>query len=697
MQTETSSDSPTVLIVAPFGRDAETIAGLVGKGLGIPKRCATPDQAAAQLDASVGVIVLTEEALFGDDAVMLEAALHAQPAWSDVPVVVLRAAKSRLAPARALPGNYPNLVEVERPVGAATLTSTIASALRARQKQYVIRDQVQRLSQSQEILARSEAELRLIADALPVLIAFVDTSLRYVFVNKAYEERLDAPKDEIVGRRLPDMLDAPIWQQRKPYAERALAGEAVHFSVNWPTRSGERRACDIRYLPRRDSAGRVDGFHIFIADVTAKTLALEAVQRQAEELEQKVAERTAELQAQVVARASTESALHQARKMESVGQLTGGIAHDFNNMLTGIISALDLIRMRVEAGRSDGLERWLDVASASANRAAGLTQRLLAFSRRQSLNSQRLVLNALVSSLEDLMRRTLGEKIRFSMDLAADLPQVRADANQLESAILNLTINARDAMPRGGVLQISTRREWVQEPADGTASGDMAAGCYAVLSVTDTGEGIPPDVLERIFEPFFTTKPIGQGTGLGMSMIYGFMQQSNGHVRVDSTVGQGTTVSLYLPEAEAEPSDEEAPVPAGETGEAVTPTGRGQHLLVVEDDAQVRTLVTEVLNELGYVVKVVEDGDAALAVLRSSSRVDALVTDVGLPGINGRQLAEIARQAQPALPVLFMTGYAEAALDQSEFLETGMRMIGKPFSLSDFGDAVAQLFAAAKE
>ena len=697
MQTPTSPDGTVVLIIAPFGRDAQSIATVISSEGITPVACATPEAAAARLDSSVGAIVLTEEALHAGQGDVLGVALDAQPAWSDVPVVLLRAARSRLASVRPLPCSYPNLVEVERPVGAATLVSTVASALRSRHKQFVIRDQVERLRTSQETLAASEAELRVVADALPVLIAFIGTDFRYVFANRAHENWLGLPLRAIIGRPLPEVLTPGIWAQRRPYAERALAGEAVSFSTNWPTASGDRRECDIRYLPRRNAAGVVDGFHIFVADVTDRTLALEAVRGQAAELEHKVAERTAELQAQVLARASTESALHQARKMESVGQLTGGIAHDFNNMLTGIISALDLIRMRVEAGRVDGLERWVDVASASANRAAGLTQRLLAFSRRQSLNSRSLVLNALVSSLEDLMRRTLGEKIRFSMDLAADLPQVRADANQLESAILNLTINARDAMPRGGVLQIATRRERVDGPAQGTVAGDIAAGCYAVLSVTDTGEGIPPDVLERIFEPFFTTKPIGQGTGLGMSMIYGFMQQSNGHVRVDSMVGQGTTVSLYLPEAEAESADATGPAPAAETGEAVTPTGRGQHLLVVEDDAQVRTLVTEVLNELGYVVKVVEDGDAALAMLRSAWRVDALVTDVGLPGINGRQLAEIARQDQPALPVLFMTGYAEAALDQSEFLETGMRMIGKPFSLNDFGDAVARLFSPATD
>ena len=691
MQTRPSADGTVVLIIAPFGRDAQSIAEVIGNERINPVPCATPDMAAAQLDSSVGAIVLTEEALLGPQAQQLGVALEAQPTWSDIPVILLRAARSRLAGARSVPCSYPNLVEVERPVGAPTLLSTVASALRSRHKQFVIRDQVERLRQSQETLAASEAELRLVADALPVLIAFVDTQCRYAFVNRAYEQWLGKPVDAITGQRLDVVLGPETWAHRQAYAERALSGEAVSFSTNWPTHTGERRECDIRYLPRHTAAGAVDGFHIFVADVTERTLALEAVQEQAAELEHKVAERTAELQAQVLARASTESALHQARKMESVGQLTGGIAHDFNNMLTGIISALDLIRMRVEAGRVDGLERWVDVASASANRAAGLTQRLLAFSRRQSLNSRSLVLNELVSSLDDLLRRTLGETVRLTMVLGDDLPPVRADANQLESAILNLTINARDAMPRGGHLCIRTRRE-VVDGAASAVSGDIHPGCYAVLSVTDTGEGIPPDVLERVFEPFFTTKPIGQGTGLGMSMIYGFMQQSNGHVRVDSEVGRGTTVSLYLPESEADLAADGRAAASDDMQDMVTPTGSGQQLLVVEDDAQVRTLVTEVLIELGYVVTVVEEGEAALAVLRSPWRVDALVTDVGLPGINGRQLAEIARQTQPALPALFMTGYAEAALDQSEFLEEGMQMIGKPFSLNDFGDAVARLF-----
>ncbi|NIJ70161.1 ATP-binding protein [Xanthomonas sp. 60] len=695
MQTRPSADGTVVLIIAPFGRDAQSIAEVIGSERINPVPCATPDMAAEQLDSRVGAIVLTEEALLGPQAQQLGVALEAQPTWSDIPVILLRAARSRLAGARAVPCSYPNLVEVERPVGASTLLSTVASALRSRLKQFVIRDQVERLRQSQETLAASEAELRLVADALPVLIAFVDTQCRYAFVNRAYEQWLGKPIDAITGQRLDVVLGPETWAHRRAFAERALSGEAVSFSTNWPTHTGERRECDIRYLPRRTAAGIVDGFHIFVADVTERTLALEAVQEQAAELEHKVAERTAELQAQVLARASTESALHQARKMESVGQLTGGIAHDFNNMLTGIISALDLIRMRVDAGRVDGLERWVDVASASAHRAAGLTQRLLAFSRRQSLNSQSLALNKLVASLDDLMRRTLGEKIRLTLALAQDVPRVRTDSNQLESAILNLTINARDAMPRGGDLSIRTHREVVESASGVAGSEGIASGCYAVVSVTDTGEGIPPDVIERIFEPFFTTKPIGQGTGLGMSMIYGFMQQSNGHVRVESEVGRGTTVSLYLPESVAEPVADAQGLEVTDTQETVARTGSGQQLLVVEDDAQVRTLVTEVLTELGYAVQVVDQGDAALAVLRSAWRVDALVTDVGLPGINGRQLAEIARQAQPALPVLFMTGYAEAALDQSEFLDEGMQMIGKPFSLNDFGDAVARLFQRA--
>jgi CheY-like chemotaxis protein len=364
--------------------------------------------------------------------------------------------------------------------------------------------------------------------------------------------------------------------------------------------------------------------------------------------------------------------------MEAVGQLTGGIAHDFNNMLTGIIAALDLMRMRIDTGKPEGIGRLIDTAAASAQRAAGLTQRLLAFSRRQTLDPKPVDVNAMVSSMEELFVRTLGEDTRLQVDLGDGLPSALVDVNQLESALLNLVINARDAMPEGGELTVRTRFK-------GRSVAEAGSADSVVLSVSDTGIGMDEALIARIFEPFFTTKPTGQGTGLGMSMIYGFIKQSNGNIDIRSAPGRGTTVRLELPVAR-----NRSAVSADEKPKRVV-EGRGQSILVVEDDPQVRTLVSELLATLGYTVYIAEDADNALADVPSIPELDLLVTDVGLPGVNGRQLADIVRQTLPALPVLFMTGYAANAHTRAGFLGPGMSMIAKPFDLDDFSSAVARM------
>lgn len=572
-----------------------------------------------------------------------------------------------------------NVIELERPLSSVSLLSAISTALRMRQKQFVIRDQLAQLAEGRAALAQSEAELRRVTDALPVLIAFIDKNLVYRFANRSYEDWIGVPPANVIGKPLTDVVGPAVVQERRAWIEAALAGQTLTIETSWPHADGRRREAEIRYVPRFDADGKVDGFHVFATDVTTRALALESIQQQANVLEAKVVERTAELQQQMRARESSEAALRQAQKMEAVGQLTGGIAHDFNNMLTGILSALDLARLRIDQGRTEGLGRFLDVASASALRAAALTQRLLAFSRRQSLQARHLQLNDLVVSLQELLVRTLGESVRPETDLQADLPQAYVDENQLESALINLAINARDAMPDGGQLRIATRHLQVDDqPLELGRGIALAPGNYVVVSVADTGTGMPADVLERVFEPFYTTKPIGQGTGLGMSMIYGFMQQSNGQVWVESQQGVGTTVSLYLPAGLAVQS-----VLPPTHSDAVL-AGQGQQVLVVEDDEQVRLLVTELLSELGYQADVVADADAALPILASPRRIDLLVTDVGLPGLNGRQLAEIARQSRRDLPVIFMTGYAETARDRGEFLGEGMSMIAKPFTLGEF-------------
>ncbi|WP_411380183.1 ATP-binding protein [Pseudomonas sp. MPB26] len=391
------------------------------------------------------------------------------------------------------------------------------------------------------------------------------------------------------------------------------------------------------------------------------------LQRTLETLEQQVEERTAQLR-------SNEEALRQSQKMEAVGQLTGGIAHDFNNMLTGIIGSLELLRRRVARGKLDDLDSLIDLGVTSANRAAGLTHRLLAFSRRQSLDSKPVNINELVSSMGELLQRSINESIKLDMRLIDQLWTAEVDPNQLESALLNLVINARDAMPSGGRLTVETTNRHLDSVFT-AAYGSLSPGDYVELSVSDTGCGIPENIMGRVFDPFFTTKPIGQGTGLGLSMIYGFARQSHGHVTIYSEVDKGTTVSLFLPRYMGEIINPEAPNPV------LAPfANRGETVLIVEDDPAVRVLVSTVLKELGYAYVEAGDAHTAVPIIESGQRIDLMISDVGLPGMNGRQLAEIGRQIRPELKVLFITGYAEHAAVRGGFLDPGMQLITKPFT-----------------
>ncbi len=416
-------------------------------------------------------------------------------------------------------------------------------------------------------------------------------------------------------------------------------------------------------------------------DITARKHAEESLRISENRLRQLNEELEARVAAEVRERSRTEDALRQAQKMEAVGQLTGGIAHDFNNLLTGIVGSLDLMQRRHARGEQD-LDRYINAAVTSAQRAAALTQRLLAFSRRQTLHLKPVDVNQLVASLEDLLHRTTGENITLETRLSAGLLPACMDANQLESAVINLVINARDAMPHGGRITVSTSSFVMGNQPDPSKRG-LTEGEYIVLSVTDTGTGMTPEVIARAFEPFFTTKPIGQGTGLGLSMVYGFIKQAKGYVQVESEPGRGSRVCLYLPV---------------QHGEAVTPVpesepvlnGAGETILVVEDEPVVRSLVVEVLNDLGY--QTIEAGDAteALPSLEDGQRIDLLITDVGLPGMNGRQLADVARQHRPSLKVLFATGYAESATAK-DFLGKGMAVITKPFAIEAFASKVREM------
>jgi nitrogen-specific signal transduction histidine kinase/ActR/RegA family two-component response regulator len=392
-----------------------------------------------------------------------------------------------------------------------------------------------------------------------------------------------------------------------------------------------------------------------------------------------------QVEAEIAKRAEAEEALRQAQKMEAVGQLTGGIAHDFNNLLAGISGSLEIIERRLSEGRCDGIERFINGAQTSTQRAAALTQRLLAFSRRQTLNPKPTDVNRLVLGMEDLITRSVGPAIKVEVVGAAGLWPTRIDTAQLESALLNLAINARDAMPEGGKLTIETANKWLDNRAG--RERDLPPGQYISVCVTDTGIGIPKDIADRIFDPFFTTKPIGQGTGLGLSMVHGFVRQSGGQVRVYSEPEHGTTMCLYLPRYSGDIAEEAEAVDS-----TIAETGAGETVLVIDDEPTVRMLIAEVLQEAGYVAIEAEDGPSGLKILQSDVRVDLLITDVGLPGgMNGRQVADAARLNRPNLKVLFVTGFAENAAVGNGHLETGMEVITKPFVMTELAIKITDM------
>ncbi len=405
----------------------------------------------------------------------------------------------------------------------------------------------------------------------------------------------------------------------------------------------------------------------------------QSLRRLAESLEHKVQERTAELM-------KSEAALRQSQKMEAVGQLTGGLAHDFNNLLGAISGSLELIKRQV--GKESPSLRYVEMGQTATKRAAALTHRLLAFSRQQALAPKVVRVNQLIGGFEELIRRSIGPQVTLEVVAGISVWPVLVDPSQLENALLNLCINSRDAMPDGGRLVVETANRSLDERT--ASSEQMLPGQYVSISVSDDGTGMPPEVLARAFDPFYTTKPLGVGTGLGLSMVYGFARQSGGQARIYSEVGGGTTVCVYLPRYVG---DIPAELEAAQTPPPVDTVGRGETVLVVDDEASVRQLMVETLREMGYHVLEADSGLRAMEVLQANAAsVDLLVTDVGLPGgMNGRQVADAARTVRPDLKVLFVTGYAENAVLSHGHLPTGMQVLTKPFELQVFGQKVQTL------
>jgi PAS domain S-box-containing protein len=435
-----------------------------------------------------------------------------------------------------------------------------------------------------------------------------------------------------------------------------------------------------RAIPVRSQDGGISYWIGTSADIHDQKSSEQALADLNATLEKQVQERTAELLA-------AEATLRQSQKMEAVGQLTGGLAHDFNNLLTGIIGSLELMSNRLDQGKVGEIGRYLHIAQGAAQRAAALTHRLLAFSRRQTLDPRPTDINQLVHGMDELIRRTVGPAVMVEINCSSGLWTVLADQNQLENALLNLCINSRDAMPDGGHLVIETQNRRLDDTELKTL--DLAAAEYVVLSVCDTGTGMTPDVIANAFDPFFTTKPIGEGTGLGLSMVYGFARQSGGQARIYSEPGKGTKVCLHLPRylGEDEVTEPAAGAPRAQRGD-------GETVLVVDDEASVRMLVREALEELGYTVLEAGAGSSGLQIIGSSRQLDLLVTDVGLPGgMNGRQLADAALLQRPDLKVLFITGYADSAIIGDNRLRSGMHILTKPFSIETLAQKVSDIIS----
>ena len=539
------------------------------------------------------------------------------------------------------------------PVDPDVLLATLRTLLRVRDTEQALRE--------------SEARFREIFTNVPAPIVLIDAQLKLHECNQAFKLLLgDQPTPSTLLDYLAEGQEPKLQALRGCLANGQRWHETLLMQVD-----GE----------LRETTWQMSPYHahelglVFVEDVT------EQRQRERSQLQQ-LDNANIELAREVAERVRTEAQLAQAQKMDSLGKLTGGIAHDFNNLLTGIITGIELLKRRVVEGRTEAALRFADTALSSARSAASMTNRLLAFARQQPLDARPADLNLKIQSLEELLRRTIGEHISLTLDLCEEGAIAQVDASQLESAVLNLVINARDALPKGGNITIATAIQHA------SGSSGLAEGRYVALTVRDDGVGIDAALIDRVFDPFFTTKPLGQGTGLGLSSIYGFAKQSGGEARIRSTVGQGTEVTLVLPTAV---EVRQTPSIAGDT-----PAGNGEHVLIVDDMPAVRMVVAELLREAGYRCSEAGDAATALSVLQDDFSIDLLLTDVGLPRLSGRDLADAALVSRPGLPVLFMTGYTEEAVRRDRFLSEGMDMVTKPVQFDELLGKVQRMIQKAK-
>jgi PAS domain S-box-containing protein len=532
------------------------------------------------------------------------------------------------------------------PVDPDVLLATLRTLLRVRDTENALRE--------------SEARFREIFVNVSAPIAVLDASLKVHECNHAFTQLILDNRDPQALRECFAEDQSAILNELRL---RLVDGERWKGTLNMRVQ-GEIRETEWQISPYRTPELSL----VFVEDVT------EHRHRERSHLA-RLDDTTTQLAKEVAERVRAEAQLLQVQKMDALGKLTGGIAHDFNNLLTGIITSLELIQKRVADQRLDKVQFYSEAALNSAMSAASLTHRLLAFARQQPLDTRPVDINEQVRSLEELLVRTIGERITLKLELTSKPAIALVDPVQLESAVLNLVINARDALPVGGNIWVNTYAAY--------SHGDpnLADGAYVALSVRDDGTGIEHNVIDKVFDPFFTTKPLGQGTGLGLSTIYGFARQSGGDAHIRSVARRGTEVTIMLP-ATTDPTGADIPAPV------VDPQGSGEHVLIVEDMPSVRMFVTEVLEDAGYRCTQAADIETALERLQNDPSINLLLTDVGLPRMSGRELADVARGWREGLPILFMTGYAETAINRQVFLGSGMDMLVKPFQISELLDKV---------
>lgn len=497
--------------------------------------------------------------------------------------------------------------------------------------------------QAESALRASEAKRRLITDNMPAGMAYIDANQIYVYHNQTFATWLGLPGDEIDGYSVRKVFGETIYAEIRDKIEAALSGKATRYEHEQVTAGGERRRWAVRYSPHFSPEGRVDGCLAMLTDVTE--------QRQAEQ------------------------ALHQAQKMEAVGQLTGGVAHDFNNLLTVVLGSLQILASELRDHPT--APELIEAASKAARRGAELNRTLLAFSRRQRLAPTAVAVRDLIEGMAGMLERTLGEHIQVMVHSRANLPAAMADPAQLETAVLNLAVNARDAMVSGGKLTIETAATYLDEHY-ASLEADVRPGPYVLIAVSDTGTGMMPEVRRRAFEPFFTTKETGKGSGLGLAMVYGFVKQSGGHLKIYSEVGHGTTVKIYLPTCDATAESATSAMAPRQAH----PTG-SETILVVEDEEDVRALVCRLLTGLGYRVLKAGDGKSALELLKREPAIALLFTDVVLPGMNGPELARKALKLVRNIKVLYTSGYTGNAIQQLEALGSHVSLLSKPYRIEE--------------